>query len=243
MIEAKNICKSFGKLEVLKDVSLNVQTGEVVAIIGPSGSGKSTLLRCINWLEPPNSGDIFINGVKITGKASQIREIRAKLGMVFQQFNLFPHQTVFGNITLGPKRVLKKNKAELNSICDNLLSKVGLSDKKYSYPHQLSGGQQQRIAIARALAMGPEYMLFDEPTSALDPELIGEVLEVIRQLAREGMTMVIVTHEMSFAREVANRVVVMDDGHILEVGVPKDIFSSPKEERTRLFLRSVVEKN
>lgn len=242
MIEAKHIHKSFGHLEVLKDVSLEVKKGEVVVIIGPSGSGKSTMLRCINRLETVNSGDIFIDGVKLGHKAAQIREMRTKLGMVFQQFNLFPHLTVFQNITLGPKRVLGKSKAELNAICDTLLAKVGLSDKKNNYPGQLSGGQQQRIAIARALAMDPEYMLFDEPTSALDPELIGEVLEVIRQLAREGMTMIIVTHEMNFAREVANRVIVMADGRIIESGPPAQIFSDPQEERTRQFLRSVVDK-
>ncbi|MCC8024835.1 MAG: amino acid ABC transporter ATP-binding protein [Clostridium sp.] len=242
MIEVKNIYKSFGTLEVLKDVSLTVKKGEVVVIIGPSGSGKSTLLRCINHLEVPNKGEVVVDGQVVSGKANQIRKIRTNLGMVFQQFNLFPHMTVYDNITLGPKRVHSMDKEAMDSLVDGLLKKVGLSDKRDSYPTQLSGGQQQRIAIARALAMNPEYMLFDEPTSALDPELIGEVLEVMRQLAKDGMTMIIVTHEMKFAREVADRVIVMADNHIIEEGPPAELFTNPKEERTRSFLRSVLEK-
>lgn len=242
MIEVKNIYKSFGALDVLKDVSLTVNKGEVVVIIGPSGSGKSTLLRCINHLETPDKGEIVVDGQVLTGKSSQIRKVRANLGMVFQQFNLFPHMNVYDNITLGPKRVQSMSKEDMDKTVDDLLAKVGLSDKKYSYPPQLSGGQQQRIAIARALAMNPEYMLFDEPTSALDPELIGEVLEVMRQLAKDGMTMIIVTHEMKFAKEVADRVIVMADSHIIEQGPPEELFTAPKEARTRSFLRSVLEK-
>jgi len=243
MIQIKNIYKSFGKVDVLKDVSLDINKGEVVAIIGPSGSGKSTLLRCINHLEIPEKGEVYIDGNLITNKESQIREIRKNLGMVFQQFNLFPHMDVFDNITLGPKRVYKLSDEEIDDLVDDLLKKVGLVDKKHAFPNQLSGGQQQRIAIARALAMKPQYMLFDEPTSALDPELIGEVLEVIRQLAKDGMTMVIVTHEMNFARETANRVIVMADGRIIEQERPDILFTNPKEERTRSFLRTIIEKN
>lgn len=242
MIEVKNIYKSFGTLDVLKDVSLTVNKGEVVVIIGPSGSGKSTLLRCINHLETPDKGEIVVDGEILTGKSGQIRKVRANLGMVFQQFNLFPHMNVYDNITLGPKRVQSMSKEDMDKTVDDLLAKVGLSDKKFSYPPQLSGGQQQRIAIARALAMNPEYMLFDEPTSALDPELIGEVLEVMRQLAKDGMTMIIVTHEMKFAKEVADRVIVMADSHIIEQGPPEELFTDPKEARTRSFLRSVLEK-
>ena len=243
MIKAKDICKSFNKLKVLKEVSLDVKKGEVVVIIGPSGSGKSTMLRCINYLEKPDSGEIYIDDELISGHASQIRRIRANLGMVFQQFNLFPHMTVYDNLTLGPKKVRKMSKKDMDALVDNLLLKVGLSDKKYAYPATLSGGQQQRVAIARALAMNPEYMLFDEPTSALDPELIGEVLSVMRQLAEDGMTMIIVTHEMNFAKDVANRVLVMDNGKIIEEGTPSELFKCPKEERTRAFLKSVLEKS
>ena len=242
MIEVKNIYKSFGTLDVLKDVSLTVNKGEVVVIIGPSGSGKSTLLRCINHLETPDKGEIVVDGEILTGKSGQIRKVRANLGMVFQQFNLFPHMNVYDNITLGPKRVQSMSKEDMDKTVDDLLAKVGLSDKKFSYPPQLSGGQQQRIAIARALAMNPEYMLFDEPTSALDPELIGEVLEVMRQLAKDGMTMIIVTHEMKFAKELSDRVIVMADSHIIEQGPPEELFTDPKEARTRSFLRSVLEK-
>ena len=242
MIEVKNIHKSFGKNEILKGVSLTVQKGEVVAVIGPSGSGKSTMLRCINRLELIDKGEIFIDGELMGNRQSQIRRMRRDLGMVFQQFNLFPHLSVYENIALGPRRVLGLKSAELDKLVDELLLKVGLSDKKLSLPSQLSGGQQQRIAIARSLAMNPKYMLFDEPTSALDPELIGEVLAVIKNLAKEGMTMIIVTHEMNFAREIANRVVVMSDGSIIEEGPPEQIFTAPKEARTQSFLKSVIEK-
>jgi len=242
MVEIVNLHKSFGKNEILKGISLTVQKGEVVVVIGPSGSGKSTMLRCINRLEVPNKGEIRIDGELLGNKQSQIRHIRRDLGMVFQQFNLFPHLTVYENIALGPRRVFGKKGAELDKIVDELLLKVGLSDKKYSLPSQLSGGQQQRIAIARSLAMNPKYMLFDEPTSALDPELIGEVLAVIKNLAREGMTMIIVTHEMNFARETADRVLVMSDGFIIEEGLPEQIFTEPREARTKAFLRSVIEK-
>ena len=242
MIEIKNIYKSFGKNEILKGISLTVQKGEVVVVIGPSGSGKSTMLRCINRLEVIDKGEIRIDGELMTNRAGQIRHIRRELGMVFQQFNLFPHLTVYENIALGPRKALGKKKKELDQIVDELLEKVGLSDKKDSLPSQLSGGQQQRIAIARSLAMNPKYMLFDEPTSALDPELIGEVLAVIKDLAKEGMTMIIVTHEMNFARETADRVLVMADGYIIEEGPPEEIFTDPKEARTKSFLRSVLEK-
>jgi ABC-type polar amino acid transport system ATPase subunit len=242
MISLTNVRKSYGKLAILHDVSLTVNTGEVVVVIGPSGSGKSTLLRCINKLESIDSGKIAIDDVILDEKQENIRTVRKKVGMVFQQFNLFPHLTIRENIALGPTQSLGMSKEETESIVDDLLTKVGLMDKKHSFPAQLSGGQQQRIAIARALAMQPKAMLFDEPTSALDPELVGEVLSVMKNLAKEGMTMIIVTHEMNFAREVANRVVVMADGGIVEEGPPEQIFASPKEERTRSFLRSVLEK-
>jgi ABC-type polar amino acid transport system ATPase subunit len=243
MIELKNVCKRFGENEVLKGVSLKIEQGEVVVIIGPSGSGKSTMLRCINKLEHVDGGEIYIDGELMTNKPVQIREMRRNLGMVFQQFNLFPHLTVYDNIALGPRLALGRKKDEVDRTVDSLLEKVGLLDKKLSFPSQLSGGQQQRIAIARSLAMYPKYMLFDEPTSALDPELIGEVLAVIKTLAKEGMTMAIVTHEMNFAKETADRVVVMADGRIIEEGQPSEIFSAPKEARTKSFLRSVIEKS
>jgi len=242
MVEITNLHKSFGKNEILKGISLTVQKGEVVVVIGPSGSGKSTMLRCINRLEVPTGGEIRIDGELLSNKQGQIRRVRRDLGMVFQQFNLFPHLTVYENIALGPRRVFGKKGAELDTLVDELLLKVGLSDKKYSLPSQLSGGQQQRIAIARSLAMNPKYMLFDEPTSALDPELIGEVLAVIKDLAKEGMTMIIVTHEMNFARETADRVLVMSDGYIIEEGPPERIFTEPREARTKTFLKSVIEK-
>jgi ABC-type polar amino acid transport system ATPase subunit len=242
MIVLKNIRKSFGANTVLKDVSMEVNKGEVVVIIGPSGSGKSTILRSINKLETIDSGQIFIDGQKVEDKKSAVRNMRKNVGMVFQQFNLFPHLTVQQNIALGPLHANNVTKGEAGRIVDDLLQKVGLSDKKNSYPSQLSGGQQQRIAIARALAMKPKAMLFDEPTSALDPELVGEVLGVMKLLAKEGMTMVVVTHEMNFAREVANKVLVMADGVIIEEGTPEQIFTSPKEVRTQSFLRSVIEK-
>lgn len=238
----KDIHKSFGHLEVLKGVTLNVEKGEVVVIIGPSGSGKSTFLRCINKLEKVNHGEVYIDGTLLLDNRHDIRMMRQTIGMVFQSFNLFPHLTVYENISLGPRKALGMPKQQIDNIVDSLLAKVGLSEKKQSYPHQLSGGQQQRIAIARALAMQPKAMLFDEPTSALDPELIGEVLSVIKTLAQEGMTMVIVTHEMNFAREISDRVVVMADGKIIEEGPPDIIFTAPKEPRTKVFLRSVIDK-
>ncbi|WP_130861540.1 amino acid ABC transporter ATP-binding protein [Bacilliculturomica massiliensis] len=240
MIEVKDICKSFGNLQVLKKVSLTVNNGDVVAVIGPSGSGKSTMLRCINRLEVIDGGSISVDGAEINGNDKQIRKIRQNMGMVFQSFNLFPHLTVYDNIALAPRLIHRKKKEELDPLVDELLQKVGLRDKKDSFPAQLSGGQQQRIAIARALAMKPNYMLFDEPTSALDPELIGEVLVVIRQLALEGMTMIIVTHEMNFARDTADRVVMMDGGQIIEEGAPDRLFQDPENERTRAFLHSVI---
>lgn len=243
MIELKDVRKSFGKNEVLKGINLTIKEGDVVAVIGSSGSGKSTMLRTINHLETIDSGQILIDGKVMGGSAKQIYEARLELGMVFQQFNLFPHLTVHDNIALSPKINHRYSKEELEKTIDDLLTKVGLFDKKDSYPPQLSGGQQQRIAIARALAMKPKYMLFDEPTSALDPELIGEVLNVIKQLAADGMTMVIVTHEMSFARDVADRVVMLDDGVIIEEGPAKEFFTNPKHDRTKAFLRSITEQN
>ncbi|MEB3100954.1 amino acid ABC transporter ATP-binding protein [Ferviditalea candida] len=242
MILLKNIRKSFGENTVLKDITLEVQKGEVVVIIGPSGSGKSTVLRCINKLENVDSGEVYIDGQILSDKKSTIRNMRKSVGMVFQQFNLFPHLNVYENIAIGPINSLKMTKESTEKVVHDLLKKVGLEDKKYSYPTQLSGGQQQRIAIARALAMSPKAMLFDEPTSALDPELVGEVLSVMKTLAKEGMTMIVVTHEMNFAREVADRVIVMADGMIIEQGSPEEIFKSPKEARTQSFLRSVIEK-
>jgi ABC-type polar amino acid transport system ATPase subunit len=242
MINMKGIYKSFGHLEVLKDVSLQVSKGEVVVIIGPSGSGKSTFLRCINKLEKVNKGEVWIDGVLLGDHKHQIRQMRQEIGMVFQSFNLFPHVTVFENIALGPRLALGMPADEIEHTVASLLAKVGLSEKRDSYPGQLSGGQQQRIAIARSLAMHPKAILFDEPTSALDPELIGEVLAVIKTLADEGMTMIIVTHEMNFAREISDRVVVMAEGRIIEEGPPDIIFTAPKEARTKAFLRSVIDK-
>jgi polar amino acid transport system ATP-binding protein len=241
MIELKDVRKNFGKLEVLKGVNLTVEKGNVVAVIGPSGSGKSTMLRCINRLEKINGGTISVDGEEVNNER-RLRNIRKNLGMVFQSFNLFPHLTVHDNIILAPKLIYKKKRKELDVISDELLEKVGLKDKKYSYPAQLSGGQQQRIAIARALAMNPNYMLFDEPTSALDPELIGEVLTVIKNLAKEGMTMIIVTHEMNFARDISDLIVMMDSGIIIEQGAPENIFTNPKNERTRIFLKTILSK-
>ncbi len=243
MIELKDVRKSFGNNEVLKGINLTVNEGEVVAVIGSSGSGKSTMLRTINHLETIDSGTILIDGKLMGGNAKQINEARIELGMVFQQFNLFPHLSVHDNIALAPQINHRYSKEELEKTIDDLLTKVGLIDKKDSYPPQLSGGQQQRIAIARALAMKPKYMLFDEPTSALDPELIGEVLTVIKQLAADGMTMIIVTHEMSFARDVADRVIMLDGGVIIEEGPAKEFFANPKHERTKAFLRSITERN
>ncbi|AWI08207.1 polar amino acid ABC transporter ATP-binding protein [Ereboglobus luteus] len=250
IIEIKNVRKNFGKLEVLKGINLHVDKDEVVCIIGPSGSGKSTLLRCLNYLERITSGEITIHGElfdkrendrdvhKLT--ASEVSAHCASLGMVFQRFNLFPHMTVLGNLIEAPMRVKHMDRAAAIALAENLLVKVGLADKRDEYPSRLSGGQQQRVAIARALAMQPQIMLFDEPTSALDPELVGEVLNVMKDLATEGMTMVVVTHEMSFARDVATRVVFMDKGEVVEQGPPQEIFTAPKNERTRMFLKKVL---
>ncbi|WP_456082801.1 amino acid ABC transporter ATP-binding protein [Leptotrichia sp.] len=240
MIKIKNLEKTYGNLKVLKGISTDIKEGEVISIIGPSGSGKSTFLRCINRLEEPTNGEIDIEGENIVSPKVDINKIREKVGMVFQHFNLFPHKTVLENITIGPIKLKKTSQEEAEKIAISLLEKVGLADKKDVYPNKLSGGQKQRVAIARALAMNPKVILFDEPTSALDPEMIGEVLEVMRDLAREGMTMIVVTHEMGFARTVANRVFFMDQGTILEDGSPKEIFENPKEERTKEFLDKVL---
>lgn len=240
MIKIKNLEKTYGDLKVLKGISTDIKEGEVISIIGPSGSGKSTFLRCINRLEEPTNGEIDIEGENIVSPKVDINKIREKVGMVFQHFNLFPHKTVLENITIGPVKLKKTSQEEAEKIAISLLDKVGLADKKDVYPNKLSGGQKQRVAIARALAMNPKIILFDEPTSALDPEMIGEVLEVMKDLAREGMTMIVVTHEMGFARTVANRVFFMDQGTILEDGSPKEIFDNPKEERTKEFLDKVL---
>jgi len=238
MIEVKNLYKDFGDLKVLKDITRTFSDGEVVCIIGPSGSGKSTFLRCINLLEEPTDGSILIDGVQITEK--NINEVRQKMGMVFQNFNLFPHMTVLDNVAVGPIQVKKANPQQARELASKLLKSVGLSDKEVSYPSSLSGGQKQRVAIARALAMEPEVMLFDEPTSALDPEMVGEVLDVMKGLAHSGMTLLIVTHEMGFAREVADRVMFMDEGVIVEEGTPAQIFSSPQNLRTKEFLSKIL---
>lgn len=240
MIYVQHLFKNFGDLNVLVDINLHVQEGEVVCIIGPSGSGKSTLLRCINLLEQPTSGSIVYRGKDTTSAEMDIRQLREEVGMVFQHFNLFPLKTVIENITLAPVLTKMKSKSEANQFGMDLLEKVGLAEKADAMPSTLSGGQKQRVAIARALAMQPKALLFDEPTSALDPELVGDVLEVMKKLAREGMTMLVVTHEMGFARDVAHRVVFMDNGSIVEEGRPEDIFSHPQEERTRAFLNRVL---
>lgn len=240
MIRVNNLHKNFGNLEVLKGVSLEVKKGEVLVIIGPSGSGKSTILRCINLLEEPTKGDIYIEGEKINDKKADINKIRQKVGMVFQHFNLFPNMTAIDNITLAPVKVKKMDKKDAEDIAIKLLKKVGLEDKRDSYPVKLSGGQKQRLAIARALAMQPDVMLFDEPTSALDPEMVKEVLNVMKELANEGMTMIVVTHEMGFAREVADRVIFVDDGVIVEEGTPKEVFENPKNPRTREFFSKIL---
>lgn len=239
MISIKNVHKKFGKLHVLKDVSVHIAEQEVVVIIGPSGSGKSTLLRCINYLEQPTEGEIIVDGIPLTSDAN-INKVREEVGMVFQRFNLFPHMTVLQNISLAPVKVRKMSQEEAKKVALTLLKKVGLSDKADAYPEQLSGGQQQRVAIARALAMKPRVMLFDEPTSALDPEMITEVLDVMKTLANEGMTMVVVTHEMGFAREVGDRVIFMDEGRIVEEGLPDDVFLHAKEGRTKAFLSKIL---
>lgn len=239
MIEIKNLHKSFGHVEVLKGVDVSIEEKEVVVIIGPSGSGKSTLLRCMNYLEEPTSGDITVDNMKLD-KHADINKIRENIGMVFQRFNLFPHMTVLENIVLAPTKVLKISRDEAISTAMDLLQRVGLKEKANSYPSQLSGGQQQRVAIARALAMKPKVMLFDEPTSALDPEMVTEVLDVMKSLANQGMTMVVVTHEMGFAREVGDRVLFVDEGRIIEEGTPKEIFENPKQERTKVFLSKIL---
>lgn len=239
MIKITGLKKSYGSLEVLKGIDLTIAEKEVVVIIGPSGSGKSTLLRCMNYLEEPTEGTIVVDGIKLDGEAN-INEVRKEVGMVFQRFNLFPHMTVLENLVLAPMKVRGIDRKTAETTAMELLSKVGLSDKAESYPDQLSGGQQQRVAIARALAMKPKALLFDEPTSALDPEMIKEVLDVMKRLANEGMTMVVVTHEMGFAREVGDRVLFVDGGKILEQGKPDDIFLHAKEERTRSFLSKIL---
>lgn len=239
MIEVRNLYKQFGDLKVLQGVSLTVERGEVVVVIGPSGSGKSTLLRCLNYIETPTSGEIYLDGVQIDPKQN-LRQVRQEMGMVFQSFNLFPHMKVLDNVTLAPRKVRGTNGETAAQKALELLNKVGLKEKAHSYPGELSGGQRQRVAIARALAMEPQVMLFDEPTSALDPEMIGEVLDVMKQLAQEGRTMVVVTHEMGFAREVGDRVVFMDEGQIIEQGPPQEVFSNPKQARTQEFLSKIL---
>ena len=239
-VEVKNLIKSFHKLEVLKGIDLTVNEGEVVCIIGPSGSGKSTLLRCLNLLEVPTSGKVSVEGIDITDKKTDINKVRENIGMVFQNFNLFPHLTVLQNIMLAPVELKKMSKQEAEKNALNLLKRVGLEDKAACHPGQLSGGQQQRVAIARALAMNPNIMLFDEPTSALDPEMVGEVLNVMKELAAQGMTMIVVTHEMGFAREVSDRVVFINEGIIMEEGKPEDIFSNPQNPRAIDFLNKVL---
>lgn len=243
MIDVRNIYKTFlapHEVKALVDVSNKIEQGEVVVVIGPSGSGKSTFLRCLNRLETADTGHIYIDGVDILNPKTDINKVRAEVGMVFQSFNLFPHKTVADNVTLAQRVVRKRNKEEANLRAMNLLDKVGIQDKANVYPDQLSGGQQQRVAIARALAMDPKVMLFDEPTSALDPEMIGEVLDVMKTLAKEGMTMVVVTHEMGFAREVADRVIFMDHGAVVEEGTPEHFFINPTHDRTKLFLSQIL---
>ena len=242
MINVENLSKNFGNLKVLKNISTTINKGEIISIIGPSGSGKSTFLRCINKLEEPTEGHIYIDGMDLMDKNTDINKIRERVGMVFQHFNLFPNMTVLENLTLSPIMVKKESKEEAEKYASYLLEKVGLSDKANSYPTQLSGGQKQRIAIARALAMKPEVILFDEPTSALDPEMIKEVLDVMRDLAKEGMTMLIVTHEMGFARNVGNRILFMDNGEIIEDCSPKDFFENPTNDRIKDFLNKVLNK-
>ena len=241
IIEIKHVHKWFGRVHALDDVSLDVTAGEVLVIIGPSGSGKSTLLRSINHLEPVNSGDIIVDGIHLTGKSTDINAVRAEVGMVFQQFNLFPHLTALRNITLAQRIVRKRTTGEAEKVARDLLDTVGIPEKADSYPSQLSGGQQQRVAIARALAMNPKIMLFDEPTSALDPEMIKEVLDVMLALAKSGMTMLVVTHEMGFARAAAQRIVFMDEGKVIEETTPDLLFTAPKHERTKLFLSKILE--
>jgi len=240
VIEVNNLTKSYGALKVLKKIDVKIKEGEVVCVIGPSGSGKSTFLRCLNLLEEPSSGEIFIDGQQINEKGIDLNLMRQKLGMVFQNFNLFPHMTTLENITLAPINVRGMSKKDAEKMAMSLLERVGLADKAFVYPGALSGGQKQRVAIARALAMNPEVMLFDEPTSALDPEMVGEVLEVMKNLAEKGMTMVIVTHEMGFAREVADRILFMDEGVVVEEGTPDQIFNNTQSERTKEFLSKIL---
>ena len=240
MIKIKGLHKSFGKLEVLKGIDYEVKEKEIICVIGPSGSGKSTFLRCINMLEDVTAGDVFIDGVRVNDANTDINAIRKEVGMVFQQFNLFPHMRVLENITIAPIKIKKMNPDDAQALAHQLLKKVGLGDKANAYPEQLSGGQMQRVAIARALAMEPKIMLFDEPTSALDPEMVNEVLDVMKQLAYEGMTMVVVTHEMGFAKEMGDRVLFMDQGLLVEEGTPDQVFNNPQHERTRAFLSKVL---
>jgi polar amino acid transport system ATP-binding protein len=240
VIEFRQVHKWFGSLHVLNDINLTVKQGEVVVVCGPSGSGKSTLIRCINKLEPIQSGEIIVDGQSLSDPKTDINKLRAEVGMVFQQFNLYPHKTALENITLAPLKVRKQSKEEARKIAMDLMVKVGIPEKINNYPAQLSGGQQQRVAIARALAMQPKIMLFDEPTSALDPEMINEVLDVMVNLAREGMTMIVVTHEMGFAKKVSHRIIFMDEGRIIEEGTPETFFVQPKSERTRIFLSKIL---
>ena len=240
MINVKNLHKYFGKLHVLQGIDAAIEKGEVVVVIGPSGSGKSTLLRCLNLLEQPSDGEIIFEGINITDKKNDINKQRQKMGMVFQNFNLFPHLSILDNITLGPRKLKNESQEQAEKNARVLLKRIGLEEKANNYPAQLSGGQKQRIAIIRALAMSPDVMLFDEPTSALDPEMVGEVLEVMKELAAEGMTMVVVTHEMGFAKEVGTRVLFMDEGKIKEEASPEEIFSNPKNERTKEFLSKII---
>jgi polar amino acid transport system ATP-binding protein len=240
MISFKNVNKWFGDLHVLTNINLEVEKGEVVVVCGPSGSGKSTLIRCINRLEPIQEGELIVDGMKVHDKKTNMTQIRAEIGFVFQQFNLYPHMTALDNITIAPIKVRNIKKAEAEKLGEQILERVGLGDKSGAYPTQLSGGQQQRVAIARGLCMRPKMMLFDEPTSALDPEMINEVLDVMVDLAKEGMTMIVVTHEMGFAREVAKRVVFMDEGQIIEVAPPKEFFTNPKSERSKIFLNAIL---
>ena len=240
LIQVQNLGKSFGKIDVLKDITVDIYKGDVVFVVGPSGSGKSTFLRCLNRLEEPTKGHIYFEGTDITDPKTDIDKHRQKMGMVFQQFNLFPHMDIMKNLTLAPMKLQGKSQQEAEAEAMRLLERVGLADRAHAYPSQLSGGQKQRIAIVRALCMQPEVMLFDEPTSALDPEMVGEVLEVMKQLAEENMTMVVVTHEMGFAREVATRVMFMADGRQVEEGTPEEIFTNPKSERLQTFLAKVL---
>ncbi len=240
MIKVQNLKKNFGKLEVLKDISVDIEEGEVVVLIGPSGSGKSTFLRCLNQLEEATAGSIVVNGADMTDKHTDINKVRENIGMVFQHFNLFPHKTVLQNIMMAPVELKKMTKTEAEAEGMRLLKRVGMDSKADAYPSQLSGGQKQRVAIARALAMKPTVMLFDEPTSALDPEMVGEVLSVMQELAADGMTMVVVTHEIGFAREVADRVIFMDEGYVVEQGTPQEVINNPKEPRTIDFLNKVL---